>query len=324
MEDMELEYENVTGRIYDIQGYAVHDGPGIRTTVFTKGCPLHCLWCHSPESQGFGFELGWLDLKCLGMDLCGDACAKACSQGAITRGEPSKRMGTEEMVTKAAIDRSRCVGCLKCTEVCVTQALYVAGWDTTVDEVYDRLMKDVPFFTNDGGVTISGGEAMSQFPFTLNLVKRLKGSGIHICLDTTGFAPAEHFLEILPYVDLFLYDVKHMDSKRHQALTGVPNELILNNARLLAAHGAKLQIRYPVIPKLNDSWENMKATADFCLSLGEAVTLVQLLPYHKSGRSKYERLDRPYRLTNVEPPPESFMQEALELFVSKGLPAQIH
>ncbi len=324
MEDMELEYENVTGRIYDIQGYAVHDGPGIRTTVFTKGCPLHCLWCHSPESQGFGFELGWLDLKCLGMDLCGDACAKACSQGAITRGEPSKRMGTEEMVTKAAIDRSRCVGCLKCAEVCVTQALYVAGWDTTVEEVYDRLMKDVPFFTNDGGVTISGGEAMSQFPFTLNLVKRLKGSGIHICLDTTGFAPAEHFLEILPYVDLFLYDVKHMDSKRHQALTGVPNELILNNARLLAAHGAKLQIRYPVIPKLNDSRENMKATADFCLSLGEAVTLVQLLPYHKSGRSKYERLDRPYRLTNVEPPPESFMQEALELFVSKGLPAQIH
>ncbi len=324
MEDMELEYENVTGRIYDIQGYAVHDGPGIRTTVFTKGCPLRCLWCHSPESQNFGFELGWLDLKCLGMDLCGDACAKACPQGAVTRGEPSKRMGTDELVTKAEIDRTRCVSCLKCAEVCVTQALYTAGWDTTVDEVCDRLMKDVPFFTNGGGVTVSGGEAMSQFPFTLNLVKRLKASGIHICLDTTGFAPAEHFLEILPYVDLFLYDVKHMDSKRHKALTGVPNEQILENARLLAERGAKLQIRYPVIPKLNASRENMEANADFCLSLGEAVTLVQLLPYHQSGRSKYERLGRPYRLTNVEPPPESFMQQALELFVSKGLPAQIH
>ena len=165
---------------------------------------------------------------------------------------------------------------------------------------------------------------MSQFEFTLNLLKRLKDSGIHICLDTTGFAPGEKFLEILPYVDLFLYDIKHMDSKRHKALTGVPNELILDNARLLAKNGAKIQVRYPVIPKLNDSRENMEATADFCLSLGEALTLVQLLPYHKSGRSKYDRRGRPYRLTNVEPPPESFMEKALELFTARGLPAQIH
>ena len=248
-----MEYKNATGRIYDIQGYAVHDGPGIRTTVFTKGCPLSCLWCHSPESQGFGFELGWLPLKCLGMDLCVEACKKACPRGAISRGEPTKRMGTEELVEKAELDRTKCDGCLKCTEVCFTKALYSAGWDTTVDEVYDRLMKDVPFFENGGGVTVSGGEAMSQFEFTLNLLKRLKDSGIHICLDTTGFAPGEKFLEILPYVDLFLYDIKHMDSKRHKALTGVPNELILDNARLLAKNGAKIQVRYPVIPKLNDS-----------------------------------------------------------------------
>ena len=324
MEDKTLEYENVSGRIYDIQGYAVHDGPGIRTTVFTKGCPLRCLWCHSPESQGFGFELGWLPLKCLGMDLCMEACGKACPHGAITRGQPTKRMGTEETVEKAELDRTKCDGCLKCTEVCFTKALYSAGWDTTVDEVYDRLMKDVPFFENGGGVTVSGGEAMSQFSFTLNLLKRLKDSGIHICLDTTGYAPGEKFLEILPYVDLFLYDIKHMDSKRHKALTGVPNELILDNARLLAAHGGRLQVRYPVIPKLNDSRENMEATADFCVSLGEAVTLVQLLPYHKSGRSKYERLDRPYRLTNVEPPSEAYMEKALELFTARGLPAQVH
>jgi len=319
-----LDYINAKGRIYDIQGYAVHDGPGIRTTVYTKGCPLACLWCHSPESQGFGFELGWLHLKCLGMELCGDACMKACPNGAISRGEPSKRMGSEEMIIKPELDRTKCNTCLRCAEVCFAGALYSAGWDTDVDTVYDRLMKDLPFFENGGGVTVSGGEAMSQFDFTYNLVKKLKGSGIHICLDTTGFAPGEKFLEIAPYVDLFLYDIKHMDSARHKALTGVPNELILENARLLAANGAKLQVRYPMIPKLNSSPENIEATADFCLSLGEALTLVQLLPYHRSGRTKYERLGRPYRLTNVDPPPEAFMEKALEVFKAKGLPAQVH
>ncbi len=319
-----MEYTNATGRIYDIQGYAVHDGPGIRTTVYTKGCPLRCLWCHSPESQEYALQLGWLDLKCLGAELCQDACIRACPENAIRRDAPSKRMGTEELVEKISVDRDKCSGCLRCAAECVTGALYTAGWDSTVDEVYDRLMKDVEFFQNGGGVTVSGGEAMAQFDFTLNLVKKLKGSGIHICLDTTGFAPAAHFEEILPYVDLFLYDLKHMDSRMHERLTGVPNGLILDNARLLAAKGAALQIRFPLIPKLNDSRENIEATADFCASLGEAVKLTQLLPYHQAGRMKYQRLGRPYRLKNVEPPSEAFMEKALAVFVSRGLPAQIH
>ena len=165
---------------------------------------------------------------------------------------------------------------------------------------------------------------MAQFDFTLNLTKRLKDGGIHVCLDTTGFAPAAHFEEILPYVDLFLYDLKHMDSKMHERLTGVPNEPILRNARLLAEKGAALQIRFPVIPKLNDGKENVLATADFCVSLGDAVKLTQLLPYHQAGRMKYERLGRPYRLKNVEPPSESFMERVLEVFKARGLPAQIH
>ena len=320
-----MEYVNAAGRIYDIQGYAVHDGPGIRTTVYTKGCPLKCLWCHSPESQRFQFELGYLPLKCLGTELCQDACIKACPEGALSRDEPSKLMGKDEMVQKVKIDRNKCTGCQKCAETCITKSLYTAGWNTTVDEVYDRLMKDVPFFElNNGGVTVSGGEAMSQFDFTLNLVKRLKDSGIHICLDTTGFAPTAQYLEILPYIDLFLYDLKHMDSYHHKKLTGVPNELILDNARALAKNGAALQIRYPIIPKLNDSAENIRKTAEFCAELGEAVQLVQLLPYHKAGRSKYERLGWPYRLKNVEPPPDAFMEQALEVFKAMGLPAQIH
>lgn len=319
-----MEYQNVPGRIYDIQGYAVHDGPGIRTTVYTKGCPLHCLWCHSPESQYHDLELGYLGLKCLGADKCEDACIRACPQGAISRDEPSKPMGREELIQLARLDRAKCTSCLKCTESCVTKALYITGWDTTVDEVYDRVMKDVIFFEDGGGITVSGGEAMSQFDFTLNLCKRLKASGIHICLDTTGFAPTAHFEEIMPYVDLYLYDLKHMDSRHHKNLVGVPNELILENARFLASHGGALQVRFPIIPKLNDSWENIRATAEFCATLGDAVKLVQLLPYHKAGRMKYDRIGWRYRLTNVEPPPDAFMEKALELFTGLGLPAQIH
>ena len=319
-----MDYVNAKGHIYDIQGYAVHDGPGIRTTVYTKGCPLRCLWCHSPESQNYGFELGWLDLKCIGAEMCTDACILACPEGAVSRDAPSKRTGTEEMIVKPKIDRTKCTDCLKCAESCVTKALYATGWETDVDTVYARLMKDKVFFEDGGGVTVSGGEAMAQFDFTLNLCKKLKDSGIHICLDTTGFAPTAKFAEILPWIDLFLYDIKHMDSYHHEKLTGVPNGLILDNARFLASHGGALQVRFPVIPKLNDSPENIAATADFCAELGEAVKLVQLLPYHQAGRVKYPRLGRVYRLKNVVPPSEAFMEKALEVFKAKGLPCQIH
>jgi pyruvate formate lyase activating enzyme len=319
-----MEYKNVTGRIYDIQGYAVHDGPGIRTTVYTKGCPLRCLWCHSPESQRRELELGYLPVKCLGTDLCRDACVSACPEGAISRGEPVKDLRASGMIQKPAIDREKCSGCLKCAEACMTQALYASARDTTVDEVYDRVIKDVSFFKNGGGITISGGEAMAQFEFTYNLSKRLKSRGIHICLDTTGFAEAVLFERVLPYVDLFLYDIKHMDSARHEKLVGVPNELILSNARFIAARGGALQIRVPVIPKLTDQESNLRRTAEFCLSLGEAVKLVQLLPYHKTGRMKYDRLGWRYKLANVEPPDDVFMGGALAMFQSYGLNCQLH
>ncbi|NLA85965.1 MAG: radical SAM protein, partial [Clostridiales bacterium] len=190
--------------------------------------------------------------------------------------------------------------------------------------VYDRLIKDSGFFKNGGGVTISGGEAMAQFEFTCNLAKRLKDSGIHICLDTTGFAPTKLFEEIMPYIDLFLYDIKHMDTTMHKKLTGVENKLILSNARFLAEHGGAIQIRVPVIPKLTDKETNLRQTAEFCASLGEAVKLVQLLPYHKTGRMKYDRLGWRYKLINVEPPEDAFMHKALELFQSYGLNCQLN
>ncbi len=328
-----MEYKNVTGHIYDIQGYAVHDGPGIRTTVYTKGCPLRCLWCHSPESQQYEFELGYLPVKCLGLELCQNACADACPNGAISAGEPVKALDGSGELKKAVIDRDKCAGCLKCTEACVTKALYPSGRAATVDEVCERLNKDRGFFQNGGGITISGGEAMSQFEFTFNLAKRLKDGGFHICLDTTGHAPTEDFERILPYIDLYLYDIKHMDASAHRKLTGVGNELILANARFLAEHGGALQIRVPVIPKLTDKEDNLRATAEFCVSLnarskavgfGEAVKLVQLLPYHSTGRMKYDRLGWRYRLKNVEPPSDAFMNGVLALFQSYGLNSQLH
>lgn len=320
-----MEYKNVSGRIYDIQGYAVHDGPGIRTTVYTKGCPLTCLWCHSPESQKYSLELGYLPIKCLGVDLCENACIDACPVGALTPGEPVEKLDKSGMIRKPIIDREKCTGCLKCTEKCLTKSLYASAYDTTVDEVYERVMRDSGFFKkNNGGITISGGEAMAQFDFTLNLAKRLKESGIHICLDTTGFADTAMYEEILPYIDLFLYDIKHMDSAMHKRLVGVGNELIHENARFIAEHGGAIQIRVPVIPKLSDQEENLRKTAEFCVSLGKAVTLVQLLPYHKTGRMKYERIGWTYKLTNVEPPEDEFMEQTLEMFKSYGLPAQLH
>ena len=314
----------IVGRIYDIQGYAVHDGPGIRTTVFTKGCPLRCLWCHSPESQCLEDELSVLPVKCLGTDLCGEACIAACPKGAITKLPPEKSLRDGSMLTKVRIDRGACDNCLKCAEVCLGRALRPSGREISAEEAYRRVEKDRFFFRDGGGATISGGEPMYQFEFTLALAKKLHDGGIHVCLDTTGFAPAEQFLEILPYVDLFLYDLKHMDSAHHQRLTGVPNGLILDNARLLASHGAALQIRMPVIPKLNDSRDNLIRTAEFCAELGAAVKTVQLLPYHSMGRSKYDRIGREYRIKNVDPPTEAYMDRVLELFLSYGLPAKVH
>ncbi|NLT39221.1 MAG: glycyl-radical enzyme activating protein [Clostridiales bacterium] len=315
--------ENVTGRIYDIQGFAVHDGPGVRTTVFLKGCPLRCLWCHSPESQRSEYDLSYLAVKCVGKELCGAPCVGVCQSGALIECEPEKAVTGDRMVTKVKVDRERCAECLRCAGVCPSKALSASGREISVEEAYTRINKDRFVFKKDGGATISGGEPMGQFEFTLNLARKLKENGIGVCLDTTGYAPPEQFLEILEYIDLFLYDIKHMDSKKHRSFTGVPNELILSNARLLAENGASLQIRVPVIPKLNAGMENLEQTADFCARLGGAVKLVQLLPYHSMGRSKYARLGQPYRLSNVEPPDEAFMERALEVFLSRGLPGKI-
>lgn len=312
------------GNVYDIQKFSVHDGPGIRTTVFLKGCPLHCLWCHSPESQGFGDDLAFMVIKCIGLQA-GDLCRKACPRGAISAGEPKQDVKGEAMITPPVIDRTKCDLCLKCVEACPAKALYNPRRPMTVADCMKTVLQDRKYYAKSGGgVTISGGEPMSQFAFTLALAKACKAEGVHVALDTTGFAPTEQYLEILPYIDLFLYDLKHMDSHRHQKLTGVPNELIHRNARELAKAGARFQVRFPMVPKLNATPENIAATADFCAEIKDSIDVVQLLPYHKLGKMKYDRLDIPYRLTNVEAPSDDFMKEQLKLFQARGLNAMIH
>ena len=313
----------LTGRIYDIQGFSVQDGPGVRTTVFLKGCPLHCPWCHSPESQAFYKQLSWMSMRCLGTEACGERCIKACTKGALEIGDVRKDSKTGEDLQMVHVKRDLCDNCGDCAEVCYPGALYLCGEDYTVDRLVSRLVREKPFFRDGGGVTISGGECLCQPEFTLEVLKRLKAEGIHTAVDTTGYVRWEIIERILPYTDLFLYDLKHMDSAKHQAATGVPNELILENAKKIAEHGGKLQVRIPVIPLFNHDEANIRATAEFCLTLGDAVTAIQLLPYHNLGAMKYLRIsdETPVEAT---PPTDEYMEKLKGIFESYGLTAGIH
>ena len=319
-----MDENKLTGRLYDIQGFSVQDGPGVRTTAFLKGCPLRCPWCHSPESQEFYPQLSWIGLRCQGTELCQSRCMKACPKGAIELGSIREDPVKGEMIQTIHVKRDLCDNCGKCADVCYPAALYMCGQDYTVDELVRRLLQDKSFYeTSGGGVTISGGEALSQPEFTLAVLKRLKEEGIHTALDTTGYASWSTVEKVLPYVDLFLYDLKHMDSDKHKAVIGVPNEPILDNAKRLAAAGAKLQVRIPVIPMFNNDEANIRKTAEFCKSLGEAVVSVQLLPYHNLGVMKYLRIsDKP--VAEATPPSDEFMQKLKDMMSEYGLHVTIH
>lgn len=316
--------KQITGTIYDVQGFSLQDGPGIRTTVFLKGCPLRCPWCHSPESQQFYPQLSWLSIRCVGIEKCGK-CLNACPVSAITPGERTEHPTTQEEVQLIHIDRSLCTNCGDCATVCYQKALYISGTDYTVQEILQRVCKDMPFYENSGGgVTISGGEPLSQPEFVLQFLKRLKECNIHTALDTTGHVSGEILERVLPYTDLFLYDLKQMDSEQHRLVTGVANERILENAQRIAGAGAKMQIRIPVIPDFNDSEESIRETGMFCRSLGSAVTVVQLLPYHNLGVMKYQRIDNRRIVLEAKPPSENKILSLKQLLESLGLPVTIH
>jgi len=316
--------KELTGKVFDIQGFTVNDGPGIRTEIFLKGCPLSCLWCHSPESQAPYSQVAWYEVRCIGVEDCGK-CLEVCPRKALKKGEIVYSQTQKAEIQIISLAREACDNCGKCAEVCPSGALAMVGTDMTVDELMARIDKDRPFYRRSGGgVTVSGGEPMLQYRFTRALLKECKAKGLNTCLDTSGYAKWEHFKEVLEYVDLVLYDIKHMDTEQSRVLTGVPNELILENARKMAAGGTAMQVRIPIVPGYNDSEENLRATSQFCLELGPAVKLVQILPYHRLGAVKYGRLQRKYELESLEPPSDEHMNRCKQLIESYGLKVQVH
>jgi pyruvate formate lyase activating enzyme len=246
-------------------------------------------------------------------------------QKAIAPGKWIRHAATQENIRHIQIDRTLCDNCGNCAAVCYSKALVVCGIDYTVEELLKRVLKDAPFYEHSGGgVTISGGEPLSQPEFTLQLLKRLKEHSIHTALDTTGFSQYEFIERVFPYTDLFLYDLKHMNSGLHKIVTGVSNELILENAQKIAEAGGKLQIRIPVIPDFNDSEESIRETGMFCTTLGDAVTVIQLLPYHNLGVMKYQRLDDSKTVLEAEPPADDKIQSLKALLEALNLHVTVH
>lgn len=282
------------GLVFDIQRFSLHDGPGIRTTVFLKGCPLRCLWCDNPESQSGQVEVAHLEKLC----ACCGRCVTACSQEAI-----ALRNG------KPAIDRSVCNGCGSCVEACPNGALHVFGRWLTSEDVVQEVEKDSPFYENSGGgVTLSGGEPFAQGEFVGVLLRRLKEEGYHITVETSGYAPWQVVESCAPHIDLFYFDIKHLDSRSHKRLTGVPNELILANARRIAEMGKQMVLRVPFVPGLNTSDANLRSLGLFARDLG--VSRIDILPYHRMGVGKYKALGRTYPAEAVVEPGDSLLQEA--------------
>jgi pyruvate formate lyase activating enzyme len=266
--------------VSNIQGYSIHDGPGIRTTVFLKGCPLSCKWCSNPENLAGQVQMGFIESLCA---HCGK-CLEVCPNGAIRPGDGEYR-----------IDHSRCLACGTCRDNCYYGALVRYGEMMTVDEVWDAVLRDKMFYeASGGGVTVSGGEPLSQVHFVAELFRQCQKERIGTCVETAGFASPAALLEVLPVTDHVLFDLKHMDADAHRMYTGQTNHQILENAALVIAHGADVLFRQPLIPGVNDSRTNIDRTAGFLHRLGEKATRLQLMPYHRMGQSKYKALDLPY------------------------------
>jgi pyruvate formate lyase activating enzyme len=300
----------ITGQVFNIQRYSIHDGAGIRTLVFLKGCPLRCLWCCNPESQKSEPELGFIESRCVGDSACGAPCVSICPVNAIHlngQGKPS-------------IDRRACDACGKCASVCGKDSLKVVGREMTVDEVMVEVEKDRAFYRRSGGgMTVGGGEPLAQYRFAAALLEAAQRAYLHTALETSGHAPWSHLETVLKHVDLLQFDLKHLDPEKHKDLTGQSNELILSNLQQVLSVKAPQDviIRIPVVPGCNDSLENIRETARFAAGLG--FNQAELVPYHRLGVSKYLQYGMAYPLPSCEPSSQDHLDELKKIVNESGL-----
>ena len=285
-------------KIFEIKRFAVHDGDGIRTTVFFKGCPLKCVWCHNPEGIDFAPQLAYYENKCIG---CGE-CISVCPSAAHKLGH--------------LFDRTNCIACGKCADVCLGNALTFYGKEISVDELLPILLADKEFYENSGGgITLSGGECLMQADFCADLLKVLKENGIHTAVDTCGFVSKETLDKVIHYTDIFLYDLKAYDENVHIKCTGQSNKIILENLKYLDGCGKKIEIRIPYVPKYND--DQMEKMGEFLSKLNNVVK-VRVLPYHNYAGSKYKSLNMKITLPEILPTDEE-IKSAKETIKTYGL-----
>jgi len=298
-----------TGRIFNIQRFSVQDGPGIRTAVFVKGCPLRCPWCCNPESQNSFLEVGHIDSLC---NHCG-RCLEVCEPKAISLAEKGIH-----------IDRDRCTNCGLCVPVCAANAMRLFGQDLSLDELLDELRKDSLYYRNSGGgITVSGGEVLLRPKHTAAILKAAQEMGYHTAIETSGYSTQTALDTVLEYLDLALYDLKIMDPAKHLEVTGVPNGPILRNAKRVLERGVPMVIRVPLIPGLTTTEENIREIARFVKEELDPGVPVNILPYHRFGMAKYDMLDRQYKLHDLNPIPEEELQDILHRFEENGLACEI-
>jgi len=301
----EIHNTGITGCVFNVERFATRDGPGIRTTVFLKGCSLRCLWCSNPESMQPLPQLFFFENLC---QRCGQ-CVPVCPNNATSANPGDGAI---------SIDRSLCTGCGKCVEVCPAKAREISGKIMTVDEVMEEVRKDSLFYQNSGGgVTVSGGEPTLQPEFVRELLRQCQQAAFHTCLDTCGVVQTEVLAGILEYTDLVLFDNKHMDTEKHKEITGADNKLILENLKMIVAQGKPVIIRLPLVPEHNDSEENIRDLATLMNELG--LTRIDLLPYHSLGKTKYERLGIEYKLADLKPHESNQVDQIKAILESYGL-----
>ena len=297
----------VTGTVFDVKRYTLHDGPGIRVSVHFKGCPLSCLWCHNPESRLPIPQVLFREERCI---ACG-ACIGSCPRGAVS-------ISNGVLMTSAL-----CSGSGACADICPSGARELCGRELTVDNVIARILRDRVFFDQSGGgVTLSGGEPFYQPEFATALLKECRRHEIHTSVDTCGFVSRSVLLEALPFVDLFLYDIKHMDPEKHREYTGVDNEVILSNLKMLGEAGVLIHARMPFIPGLNTDEKNMHSVGAFLRGV-RGVVKVNLLPYHTAAEDKHRRWNVEFKLKNLRAPSVDMLRRGAAVLEGYGLKVEI-